>query len=47
MKIRDDLLNKNDEKTERKNFNIRFDCRSNVNKNSENYPYGDKPMKYK
>ena len=28
-------------------FNLRFDCRSNVNKNSENYPYSDKPFIYK
>ena len=36
-----------EEKSERKSFNLRFDCRSNVNKNSENYPYSDKPIVYK
>lgn len=44
IKIRDELLNNNDEKKGRMRFNLRFDCRSNVNKNSENYPYSDKPI---
>ena len=47
VKIRDELLTKEEEKSGRNNFNIRFDCRSNVNKNSENYPYSDKPFVYK
>lgn len=46
IKIRDELL-KEEENNKRKNFNLRFDCRSNVNKNSENYPYADKPIVYK
>ena len=44
IKIRDELLTQNDG---RDTFNLRFDCRSNVNKNSCNYPYSDKPFVYK
>ena len=44
IKIRDELLAQNDG---RDTFNLRFDCRSNVNKNSFNYPYSDKPFVYK
>ena len=44
IKIRDELLTQNDG---RDYFNLRFDCRSNVNKNSSNYPYSDKPFVYK
>ena len=45
IKIRDELLTKEEEKkTGRKHFNLRFDCRSNVNRNSENYPYASKPI---
>ena len=47
VKIRDELLKKEGDIIERNSFNLRFDCRSNVNKNSENYPYGDKPIVYK
>ena len=47
IKIRDELLTNEEEKIGRNNFNLRFDCRSNVNKNSENYPYSDKPIIYK
>ena len=47
IKIRDELLTNEEEKIGRNNFNLRFDCRSNVNKNSENYPYSDKPIVYK
>ena len=43
IKIRDELISS----TERDTFNLRFDCRSNVNKNSSNYPYSDKPFVYK
>ena len=43
IKIRDELLI-GVEKEKRKGFNLKFDCRSNVNKNSENYPYNDKPF---
>ena len=44
IKIKDELLTHNDE---RDTFNLRFDCRSNANKNSSNYPYSDKPFVYK
>ena len=44
IKIRDELLTQDEE---RDTFNLRFDCRSNVNKNSSNYPYKDKPFVYK
>lgn len=47
VKIRDELLPNEEDKNERSNFNLRFDCRSNVNRNSENYPYGDKPIVFK
>ena len=46
IKIRDELLNK-DEDGERNGFEMKFDCRSNINRNSENYPYGDKPILFK
>ena len=44
IKIRDELLTNPYDKEKRKGFNLKFDCRSNVNKNSENYPYSDKPF---
>ena len=44
IKIRDELLTENNG---RDTFNLRLDCRSNVNKNSSNYPYSDKPFIYK
>ena len=47
VKIRDELLQNEEDKIERSNFNLRFDCRSNVNRNSENYPYIDKPIVFK
>ena len=47
IKIRDELLVNEEERSKRKNFNLRFDCRSNVNRNSENYPFSDKPFIYK
>lgn len=47
VKIKDELLLGGDEKSGRKGFNIRFDCRSNVNRNSDNYPYSDKPIVFK
>ena len=40
-------MTKEEKKYGRHTFNLRFDCRSNVNKNSENYPYSDKPIIYK
>ena len=47
VKIRNELISQEEEKESRGTFNLRFDCRSNVNKNSENYPYSDKPITYK
>ena len=47
IKIRDELLKEEEENNSRNSFNLRFDCRSNVNKNSENYPYNDRPIIYK
>ena len=47
IKIRDELLPKEKQKDGRTTFNLRFDCRSNVNKNSDNYPYNEKPIVYK
>ena len=44
VKIRDEMLASEIDKERRKGFNLRFDCRSNVNRNSENYPYGDRPF---
>ena len=44
VKIRDEILTSDIDKERRKGFNLRFDCRSNVNRNSENYPYGDRPF---
>ena len=44
IKIRDELLTSEIDKEKRKGFNLKFDCRSNVNKNSDNYPYGDRPI---
>ena len=46
IKIRDELLKK-DGDGERNGFAMKFDCRSNINKYSENYPYGDKPILFK
>jgi len=47
VKIKEELLSKEREKGGRNPFNLRFDCRSNVNKNSDNYPYSDIPIIYK
>ena len=47
IKIRDELIPKDREKNGRETFNLRFDCRSNVNKNSDNYPFNEKPIVYK
>ena len=47
IKIRDELLTNPYDKEKRKGFNLKFDCRSNVNKNSENYPYSERPIEKK
>ena len=47
IKIRDELIENGKDNTGREGFNIKFDCRSNINKYSENYPYADKPIIFK
>ena len=47
VKIRDELINNEREHKGRESFNVKFDCRSNINKYSENYPYADKPIIFK
>lgn len=50
IKIRDELIgNKKEYKiiSSRKSFSVKFDCRSNINKYSENYPYSERPIIYK
>ena len=47
IKIRDELLENGDDKTKRAEFNVKFDCRSNINKYSDSYPYSDKPIIFK
>ena len=47
IKIRDDLLESGDDNTKRVGFNVKFDCRSNINKYSDSYPYSDKPIIFK
>ena len=47
IKIRDELIENGKDNTGREGFNIKFDCRSNINKYSENYSYADKPIIFK
>ena len=47
IKIRDDLLESVDDNTKRVGFNVKFDCRSNINKYSDSYPFSDKPIIFK
>ena len=47
VKIRDELLSKEDEKVKRSNFNIRFDCCSNINNDSANYDFSKLPLIYR
>ena len=47
IKIRDELIKGGIEGNVREPINIKFDCRSNINKYSENYPYSDKPIIFK
>ena len=47
IKIRDDLLESGDDNTKRVGFNVKFDCRSNINKYSDSYPFSDKPIIFK
>jgi hypothetical protein len=46
IKIRDELL-RNGMEYSRSSFNVKFDCRSNINKYSENYPFSSKPIIFK
>jgi hypothetical protein len=46
-KIKNELLINKDEKIKRNNCNIRFDCCSNINMNSENYFLSDKLIIFK
>ena len=47
IKIRDELIENEKEHSGRDSFNVKFDCRANINKYSENYPYSDKPIIFK
>ena len=47
IKIKNELIENEKEHSGRESFNVKFDCRSNINKNSENYPYSDKPIIFK
>ena len=47
IKIRDELLENGDDNTKREGFNVKFDCRSNINKYSDSYPFSDKPIIFK
>ena len=47
VKIKNELIENEKEHSGREYFNVKFDCRSNINKNSENYPYSDKPIIFK
>ena len=47
IKIRDDLLESGDDNTKRVGFNVKFDCRSNINKYSDSYPFSDRPIIFK
>ena len=47
VKIRDELVDNKRSNSKRDSFNIKFDCRSNINRYSENYPYCDKPIIFK
>ena len=47
IKIRDELLESGDDNTKRVGFNVKFDCRSNINKYSDSYPFSDRPIIFK
>ena len=47
IKIRDELIENEKKHSGRDSFNVKFDCRSIVNKYSENYPYSDRPIIFK
>ena len=47
VKIKKELLDRDDYKKDRKGFNIGFDCAYDTNLNSENYLYNSKPIVFK
>ena len=47
VKIKNELLDRDDYKKDRKGFNIGFDCAYDANLNSENYPYNSQPIVFK
>ena len=47
VKIKKELLDRDDYKKDRKGFNIGFDCAYDTNLNSENYPYNNIPIVFK
>lgn len=47
VKIKNELLDRDNYKKDRKGFNIGFDCAYDVNLNSENYPYSSQPIVFK
>ena len=47
LKIKNELLDREDYKKDIKGFNIGFDCAYDVNLNSENYPYSNQPIIFK
>ena len=47
IKIRDELLENGNDDKKRVGFNVKFDCRSNINKYSDSYPFSDKPIIFK
>ena len=47
VKIKNELLDRDDYKKDIKGFNIGFDCAYDVNLNSENYPYNNQPIVFK
>ena len=47
VKIKNELLDRDDYKKDRKGFNIGFDCEYDINLNSDNYPYKEQPIIFK
>ena len=47
VKIKNELLDRDDYKKDRKGFNIGFDCAYDINLNSDNYPYKEQPIIFK
>ena len=47
VKIKNELLDREDYKRDRKGFNIGFDCAYDINLNSQNYPYNSQPIIFK